>query len=145
MIRGHRSRSPLPTRDKRVRWCDVVYEWNHLQNGNSQRRKCCRDGEGRRHVPPIPPTDPRDEEGVPTRGTSPPLLSCDLTGVMSSKETDFRWNGNRILYARFGYLHLLGTNPPNQCPMILGFGDSLESTSRLISVWKLSARLPCPT
>ena len=68
-------------------------------------------GEGRRLQPPVPPTDPREEEGVPSRGTSAPPLSCNLTGVMSSKKTDLGWNENRILYARFDYLHLLGTRP----------------------------------
>ena len=99
-------------------------------------------GEGRRLQPPNPPTDPRDEEGVPSRGTSAPPLSCNLTSVMSSKKIDFGWNENRILYARFGYLHLLGTNPPNECPMIIGSGDSLESIHLHLEI---SARHPCLT
>ena len=33
-------------------------------------------GEGRRLQPPVPPTGPREEEGVPSRGTSAPPLSC---------------------------------------------------------------------
>ena len=73
-------------------------------------------GGGRRLQPPVPPTDPREEEGLPSRGTSAPPLSCNLTGVLSSKKTDLGWNENRILYARFGYLHLFGTRPLDECP-----------------------------
>ena len=45
-------------------------------------------GEGRRLQPPVPLTDPREEEGLPSRGTSAPPLSCNLAGVMSSKKID---------------------------------------------------------
>ena len=58
---------------------------------------------------------------------------------MSSKKTDFGWNENRILYARFGYLHLLGTRPLNECSVIAESGDSLESTHLRLEIVSASS------
>ena len=45
------------------------------------------------------------------------------------------------MYGRFGYLqHILGTGPPNECPMIIGSGDSLESTPLRLEIVSASSR-----
>ena len=94
-------------------------------------------GEGRLQFPVRPP-DPGakrlsvspddvkpDEEGVPKRGISAPPLSSNLTSAVSSKKTDVGWNEDRVLYRRFGHMHIMGSGPPNECPMIIESDDSL--------------------
>ena len=96
-------------------------------------------GEGRGQ-PPTPLPDPRNkqpsessdsesnEEGVPKRGISAPPPSGMLNNAVIGQKIDIGWNEDRLLYHRFGHLHIMGSGPESKCPMIIESDGCLGQT-----------------